>query len=132
MLGKIIIGIGTFTWIMYIVMVKNGKDISIWPFLIIYLVGRIVGRKLIGSPVDDGLVIGKRRRKLSKVLIYLGILAWLPYIYLDNVIGAEVNIMPFLTVHLVGIISGILVRLSMYYSKTQEVKSVKEKAATII
>ena len=132
LLGRIFIWAGTLTWIIYIVMVKNGKDISIWPFLIAYLAGRFGGTKLIGSPEDDGEVIGLRRRKLSKVLIFLGVLAWLPYIYLDNVIGAEVNITPFLAVHLGGIISGILVRLSVSYRKTQEVKKVKEKAVTTI
>ena len=36
MLGNVFIWTGTLTWIVYIIMVKNGKDISIWPFLVFY------------------------------------------------------------------------------------------------
>jgi hypothetical protein len=119
--GKILIWIGVFAWMPYIVLVIKGIEISIWPFLIIHLVGSIGGGKLHGPLAEDELIIGKRRRKASKILIYVGVMAWLPYIYLNDVLGQDVLITPYLIVHLTGVISGVLARLSVTISQHKKV-----------
>lgn len=52
----------------------------------------------------------KRRLKIcGRVLILLGVAAWIPYFALKYLIQREdVSIAPFLTVHLLGVIPGAL------------------------
>lgn len=46
-----------------------------------------------------------QRAKYSKILIWLGFLAWLPYIVF-RAFRIDIVILPFLAVHLVGVIGG--------------------------
>ena len=48
-----------------------------------------------------------KRQTLGKILIVLGVLMWLPYFAL-KLSGAEVSVMPFLILHLLGVIPGAL------------------------
>ncbi|MBW8011636.1 MAG: hypothetical protein FVQ83_10420 [Chloroflexi bacterium] len=41
----------------------------------------------------------------GRILIWLGVLAWAPYIYL-LAIGQKVSVLPFLALHLTGLLSG--------------------------
>jgi hypothetical protein len=49
------------------------------------------------------------RRAWGQVLIWLGVLAWLPFFYLLSV-GREVSIFPFLALHLTGVLGGSWLR----------------------
>ena len=57
--------------------------------------------------------IGRHRRLLSRLLIYLGVLAWAPYFYQTRVLGNDVEISPYLAAHLTGVLSGVALRLSV-------------------
>ncbi|MEX1248623.1 MAG: hypothetical protein WEA61_09080 [Anaerolineales bacterium] len=49
------------------------------------------------------------KRTWGTVLIYIGVAAWLPYFYLLSS-GRDVSILPFLAVHLIGVLSGAWLR----------------------
>jgi len=70
------------------------------------------GIKLRGRRTKERLDLDPRLRRLSWTLIYLGVLACAPYIYLKNIQGQDISIALYLTAHLTGIIGGVLVRLS--------------------
>jgi uncharacterized membrane protein YjjB (DUF3815 family) len=96
-----------------------GRPVSIVPFLAAHLVG-VLGGLWLRSSADglEGLdkaqeTFGARRRLVSKIMIYLGVLAWAPYFYIDRVLGQEVVITPFLAAHLTGVLGGAAVRASV-------------------
>lgn len=47
-------------------------------------------------------------QRLGRILILLGVAAWLPYFYLKYIENVEVGMLPFLAVHLSGVIPGSL------------------------
>jgi hypothetical protein len=49
--------------------------------------------------------------KISNLLIGIGIATWVPYLPIKNLLNPDLPILPFLIVHLSGIIGGILMRL---------------------
>lgn len=49
-----------------------------------------------------------RRRILGRILIWFGVLAWLPYAWLKYILHADPEMLPFLAVHLAGVIPGVL------------------------
>lgn len=53
------------------------------------------------------------RRKAGTILIWLGVLAWAPYFYLDKIVGQDVIITPFLAAHLTGVLGGAALRASV-------------------
>lgn len=60
------------------------------------------------------------RRKLAKGLIWMGVLAWAPYILLKYIIGGEVVMLPFLVVHLTGVLGGGYLKTSELIKKRNE------------
>ena len=67
------------------------------------------------------------QKKIGKILLWIGILAWLPYMYLTYIAGKDISVGPYLTVHLIGVLGSLLARLSMYITKKKQNKT--EKAA---
>ncbi|MCH7480199.1 MAG: hypothetical protein IIC79_02280 [Chloroflexi bacterium] len=116
-MGTVIVFLGVFVWVPYFFLLFSGKEAPIILFLILHLLGIFGGSKLRGKPAKEAMLFGKRRRKISRIMIYVGVLAWLPYYYIEGVIGQDVAITPFLFVHLAGIIGGVLVRGSIWLSQ---------------
>lgn len=59
--------------------------------------------------------------RIGKVLLWIGILAWLPYAILKYGLGHEVHVAPFLTAHLCGVIPGsILTRMARRRPRLQK------------
>lgn len=54
-------------------------------------------------------MISKRQKRLSTILIALGVLAWGPYFYL-LASGRDPSLFPYLGVHLAGVLSGAWLR----------------------
>jgi len=50
------------------------------------------------------------RRQLGRILILLGVACWIPYVLLKHVLGSDVPIGPFLIAHLLGVLSGSVLR----------------------
>ena len=51
----------------------------------------------------------EQRAKFSKMFFLLGLLAWFPYIF-ARAIQTDISFVPFLSVHLIGVIGGIIFR----------------------
>ena len=52
----------------------------------------------------------RRREQLGRLLILVGVVAWLPYGILKYGMGQEVVMYPFLALHLLGVIPGFILR----------------------
>lgn len=121
--GTILIWVGVLAWAPFLAAVAAKQAVSILPFLIAHLSGVLGGWWLRRSAdraegIDRARDIHGQRRKLaSRILIYLGVLAWAPYIYLDRIVGQDLEIGPFLAVHLTGVLSGVALRLSVAWSR---------------
>jgi len=46
------------------------------------------------------------KKMLGRVLIWMGVLAWMPYFYLKLIAGTQPPLLPFLIVHLIGVLGG--------------------------
>jgi hypothetical protein len=118
-IGTIIIWLGVAAWLPFLVLVANKQSVSIFPFLALHLSG-VLGGWWLRQSADrlDGLVQadsmkGRKRKIASRILIYLGVLAWAPYLYLSKIVGQETAIGPFLAMHLTGVLSGVALRISV-------------------
>ncbi len=49
-----------------------------------------------------------RKEVWGRILIFMGVSAWIPYAVLEYILGRETNVVPFLAVHLSGVIPGAL------------------------
>jgi uncharacterized membrane protein YjjB (DUF3815 family) len=109
--GRILIWLGVLAWVPYLVIVLSGNRVSIFPFLAVHLIGVIGGIRLRGRRTTERRKLNPSLHRFSWILIYLGVLAWAPYIYQNNILGNEIPITPYLTAHLTGILGGGLLRL---------------------
>ncbi len=122
-IGTILIWLGVLVWVPFLALIPLGQAVSIFPFLAAHLAGVLGGWRLRASADRlEGIerakdMRGRRRKIASRILIYLGVLAWAPYFYLDRVLGQETNIAPFLTAHLTGVLSGLALRLSVEWER---------------
>lgn len=113
--GTALIILGVSVWLPYFYLLGLGREPSIFPFLAAHLAG-----VLSGGWLRSGLQHGSKPsqqvlRWVSRILIYLGVLAWAPYFYLTRVIGVEAVITPFLAAHLTGVLSGLGLRLYLQF-----------------
>ena len=116
-LGALLIWLGVLAWAPFLVLIANDQPVPIFPFLAAHLAG-VLGGAWLRSSADRAQGVnqvehGQRRRIISKIMIYLGVLAWVPYFYLDKVLGQDVQIGPFLAAHLTGVLGGAALRASV-------------------
>lgn len=117
--GTVLVWLGVLAWAPFFVLVAYEQAISIFPFLGAHLAGVLGGAWLRNSADKmEGLnktqmTHGRRRRIVSTVMIYLGVLVWAPYFYLDKILGQDTLITPFLAVHLTGVLGGVALRASV-------------------
>ena len=62
------------------------------------------------------------QKRIGKILLWIGILAWMPYMYLKFVAGQEAPITPYLTVHLIGVLGSLSMRVIVWLTKMQQRK----------
>ncbi len=121
--GTILIWLGVLVWLPFLVSITSGQNLAIFPFLAAHLAGVLGGWWLRASAdrmegIDRGKDTRGRRRKIaSRILIYLGVLAWAPYFYLTRALGQETSIAPFLAAHLTGVLGGLALRLSVEWER---------------
>ena len=117
--GTIFVWLGVLAWAPFFVLVAYEQAISIFPFLGAHLAGVLGGAWLRNSAGRmEGLdrnkaQHGRKRRIVSAILIYLGVLAWAPYFYLDKILSLDTPITPFLAAHLTGVLGGAALRASV-------------------
>jgi hypothetical protein len=116
--GSILIYLGVLAWAPYFYLLSLGQDVSILPYLAAHLTGIFSGAWLRSRGVPaKGKDENRGLRLTSKVLIYLGVLAWAPYFYLTRVAGVDAVITPFLAAHLTGVLSGIGLRVYLQFHR---------------
>lgn len=122
--GSILIWLGILSWVPYIILLSLNRDVSVLPFLAAHLTGVLGGNKIRSNTekqAEDNLSEPlKRRKKLSTILIYLGVAVWLPYIYLSSILQIETEIAPFLALHLTGVLGGAGLRISIGLSSKSD------------
>jgi len=116
-LGAILIWLGVLAWAPFLALAASDRPVSIFPFLAAHLAG-VLGGAWLRSSADrrEGLnriEHGQRRRIVSRIMIYFGVLAWAPYFYLEKALGLDVEIGPFLAAHLTGVLGGAALRASV-------------------
>lgn len=109
--GTILIVLGVAAWAPFFYLLSTGREVSIFPFLAAHLVGVLSGAWLRSRGARETAGADINFRWVSRMLIYLGVLAWVPYFYLTRVAGVEIAITPFLIAHLAGVLSGLGLRL---------------------
>jgi len=72
-----------------------------------------------------------QRSRLSNALLLIGVLAWLPYFYLLAT-GATPPMLPFLTVHLAGVLTGSWLRVEREDQATIDRWARRRRAARIL
>ena len=132
-IGRTLIWLGVLTWVPYILLTIAGKSLPILPFLTVHLAGVIGGTKLrrrnISGSSEQSRSITPLQRRISNALLLIGIITWGVYFLMKSSLGEQVEIMPFLIIHLSGIFGGILLRFnfnSMRVFRNQDSQSQDE------
>ena len=114
-LANVLIILGVLAWVPFFWQLAQAENPSIVPYLAAHLTGVLSGAWLRSrrKPGPGSEVFGRRRILASKILIYLGVLAWGPYFYLTKVAAAEVEMTGFLAAHLTGVLGGAALRGSV-------------------
>ncbi|MGH2582339.1 MAG: hypothetical protein ACRDFQ_05530 [Anaerolineales bacterium] len=112
-LGTALIYIGVSVWLVYFYLLSTDREVSIIPFVIAHVTLVVSGARLRGrSPKEHSEPTADARlRRISRILITLGVLAWAPYFYITRAQGIDTAIGPFLAAHLTGVLSGIGLRV---------------------
>ena len=113
--ANVLIVLGVAAWLPFFWQLARGGTPPLLPYLAAHLTGVLSGAWLKSRrrPSTASDPLGRRRILLSRVLVYLGILAWAPYFYLTRVADVEVEMGGFLAAHLTGVLGGALVRGSV-------------------
>lgn len=111
-IGNILTLLGVLAWVPFLYLIAMGQEPSIFPFLIVHLSGVLIGSQLrrSASPSRGKL---SRRQLTGRILIVIGVFAWAPYLYQKEILGQSIEITPYLTVHLIGVLGGIALMLSL-------------------
>jgi hypothetical protein len=124
-LGSILMWLGVFAWAPFIFLRAIGERPSFLVFLPFHLLG-VIGGSHLRSVARKELGMLPSRKSILHVaghgMILLGILLWVPYLYLKLVMGQPVEVMNFLPFHLIGVLGGVLLYI-LSYIKRRNAKS---------
>jgi hypothetical protein len=111
-IGNFLTLLGVLAWVPFLFLIVRGQEPSIFPFLLVHLSGVLIGSQLRrGASPSRGKL--SRRQLIGRIMIILGVFAWAPYIYQKEILGQSIEIAPYLTVHLTGVLGGIALMLSV-------------------
>ena len=117
-LGTVLIWLGVFTWAPFIFLKAIGEKPSFLLFLPFHLFGVMGGARLRSIARKELGLISKKRNNLNlagHLMISLGILVWVPYLYLKLVMGQSVEVMNYLPYHLTGVLGGVSLHILNYF-----------------
>lgn len=113
-LGTIFIWMGVAAWLPFLYLLAVGQHPSIYPFLIVHLVGILGGSRMKALAKKDKTPHKRHKRQvIGRIMIILGVLVWLPYLYQKEFLDMTVEIRPYLSVHLFGVLGGIALLVSV-------------------
>lgn len=117
-LGTILIWLGVFTWAPFLFLKAMGEDPSFLLFLPFHLLGVIGGARLRSMARKELGLIPNKKSYLTlagHLMIILGILVWVPYLYLKLVMGQSVEVLSYLPYHLSGVLGGVSLYILNYF-----------------
>jgi hypothetical protein len=117
--------LGVFAWAPFIFLRAIGERPSFLVFLPFHLLGVIGGSRLRSVARKELSMLPPKKSILhmaGHVMILLGILVWVPYLYLKLGMGQPMEVMNFLPFHLIGVLGGVLLHL-LSYIKRRSAKS---------
>lgn len=124
--GNVLIWFGVLTWLPFIVLRIAGEKPSLFWYLPFHLLGVIGGSRLRAfARKAMGVAPAKKRplQILGHGMILLGILVWVPYLYLKVITQQPVEVMNYLPYHLIGVPGGItLLAINYLMSRKDGVK----------
>jgi len=111
-ISKMLIWTGVSVWGVYGLFLLLGKNPSLLVFLPIHLTFVLTGVRLRkGVEGTDKWGDNPNLKTLSNVFLAIGVAAWLPYFYVHFFYQIEVGHLPFLILHLTGMLSGGLIKM---------------------
>lgn len=116
-LGSLLVWLGVFAWVPFIFLRAIGERPSFLVFLPFHLLGVIGGSRIRSVAWKElGMLPAKKSilHVAGHVMILLGILVWVPYLYLKLVMEQPVEVMNFLPFHLTGVLGGVLLHVLSY------------------
>ncbi len=116
--GMILIWLGVFTWAPFIFLKAIGEKPSFLLFLPFHLFGVIGGARLSSIARKELGLIPNKKNYLTlagHLMIFLGVLVWVPYFYLKLVMGQSVEVMSYLPYHLSGVLGGVSLHILNYF-----------------
>jgi len=119
-LSNLSIWLGVLAWVPFVGFRLFGYEVSLVPFLILHLVGvsgGLILRKL--AAPDPGEAPRNRviLRRVSTVLLVLGVSVWGVYFGLKWGTGVEREVTPFLIAHLSGVLTGAGIKIYTFMSR---------------
>jgi hypothetical protein len=106
--GTILLWAGVLVWAPFFVLRGMGESPSLLVYLPFHLVG-VVGGSRIRRAAKQQLGLPKpvnsRYKKIAHGVVIASLLVWIPY-YALKLSGQQVDLAPYLTLHLIGIFSG--------------------------
>ncbi len=121
-IANILIIMGVLAWLPFFWLLARGAHPNLLPYLAFHLAGVLSGAWLRSRQAAGAkaAAIGQTRVLAGTVMIYLGVLAWGPYLYLTRVAGVDVEITGFLAAHLTGVLGGAALRGSVALQRLAE------------
>jgi hypothetical protein len=117
-LGTILIWLGVFTWVPFMVLKVIGEKPPFLLFLPFHLLGVIGGARLRSMARKELGLIPNKKNYLTlagHLMIFLGVLVWAPYLYLKLIVGQSVEVMNYLPYHLSGVLGGVSLHILNYF-----------------
>jgi hypothetical protein len=106
--GTVLLWAGVLVWAPFFVLRILGESPSLMAYLPFHLLG-VIGGGRIRTTAKRQLGLPKPAntwyKKVSHGLVIASLLVWVPY-YAQKLSGQAVDLNPYLTVHLIGIVSG--------------------------
>jgi Na+/H+ antiporter NhaD/arsenite permease-like protein len=107
-LGTILVVLGVLVWAPFFALRIAGETPSIFIYLPFHLVG-VIGGGSLRKVANHKLAKPKEDRNIFKwiahILFVVSLLVWLPY-YAQKLMGSSVELTPYLTAHLIAVLSG--------------------------
>ena len=106
--GTLLLWAGVLVWVPFFILRMAGDSPSLMIFLPFHLVGVIGGsrlRKTANQQRGAPEAVRSGYKKVAHVLVIASLLVWVPY-YAFKFSGQAVDLNPFLTIHLTGIMGG--------------------------
>lgn len=115
--GKTLTWLGILAWAPYAVLTIGGESPPFLPYLAAHLLailgGAWIRRRDPAARHRNSLAGKTRARKIGSLLTLMGAAVWVPYFIVKDFTSLQVDLAPFLLLHLGGVVPGLLLRVGL-------------------